>query len=281
MVTVVLLSKKLVTDQSFEEAREFALAAAAGTSSGGGAHAAVDTVEVREAEATPRRGFYVTRDELWSVLAIGGIAVCVLGGIYGGVFTETEAGAVGALFALVLLVLRARHFEAGVWATLGNALKETAANTAMLVALLIGGGVFTLFLVTTRVPQDLTLWITGLDVNRYVIVVIILLVMLVLGALLDGMSILLLTIPMTYPIVTGLGFDGLWYGILAVKMIEIGLLTPPFGLNAFMISSVVKEAKVESVFRGLVPFVLADIAVVAILVIFPDLVTWLPSLMRD
>ena len=219
--------------------------------------------------------------EVESLLYIAVIALTVLGGIYGGVFTETEAGAVGALLALVVLLLRGRRTEQGTWRALTSALQETAANTAMLVALLISGSVFTLFLVTTRIPQDLTTWITGLDVNRYVVVLVILLVMLVLGALLDGMSILLLTIPLSYPIIDSLGFDGLWYGILAVKMIEVGLLTPPFGLNVYMISGVVKEAKVESVFRGVVPFILAELGVVALLVAFPEIVTWLPELAKS
>src|SRR5690606_7960969 len=100
--------------------------------------------------------------------------------------------------------------------SLSSAMRETSANTSMLFALLIGGSIFTLFLVTARVPQELTDWIVGLDVNKYVVVAIILLVLLILGGLLDGMSILLLTMPLTYPLVTDLGFSGLWYGILAV-----------------------------------------------------------------
>lgn len=216
--------------------------------------------------------------ELESILYIGIIFVVVLGGIYGGVFTETEAGAVGALVAVFVLLLRSGRTELGLKKSLTSALRETSANTSMLFALLIGGSIFTLFLVTARVPQELTDWIVGLDVNKYVVIVIILLVLLVLGALLDGMSILLLTMPLTYPLVTDLGFSGLWYGILAVKMVEVGLLTPPFGLNVFLVSGVVKEAKVEQVFRGVVPFIVAELCVVLLIVLVPDLVTWLPDL---
>lgn len=216
--------------------------------------------------------------ELESVFYIGIIFVVVLGGIYGGVFTETEAGAVGALVAVFVLLLRSGRTELGLKRSLGSALRETSANTSMLFALLIGGSVFTLFLVTARVPQELTDWIIGLDVNRYVVIAIILLALLFLGALLDGMSILLLTMPLTYPLVTDLGFSGLWYGVLAVKMVEIGLLTPPFGLNVFMVSGVVKDAKVEDVFRGVIPFIVAELCVVLLIVLVPDLVTWLPEL---
>ncbi|MFA4926961.1 MAG: TRAP transporter large permease [Patulibacter sp.] len=216
--------------------------------------------------------------ELESIFYIGIIFIVVLGGIYGGVFTETEAGAVGALVAVFVLLLRSGRTELGLKKSLSSALRETSANTSMLFALLIGGSIFTLFLVTARVPQDLTDWIIGLDVNKYVVIAIILLVLLVLGALLDGMSILLLTMPLTYPLVTDLGFSGLWYGILAVKMVEIGLLTPPFGINVFLISGVVKEAKIEDVFRGVVPFIIAELCVVLLIILVPELVTWLPDL---
>jgi C4-dicarboxylate transporter DctM subunit len=216
--------------------------------------------------------------ELESVFYIGIIFVVVLGGIYGGVFTETEAGAVGALVAFIILLLRSGRTDLGLKNSVFSAMRETSSNTSMLFALLIGGSIFTLFLVTARVPQELTDWIIGLDVNRYVVVAIILVVLLILGGLLDGMSILLLTMPLTYPLVTDLGFSGLWYGILAVKMVEIGLLTPPFGMNVFLISGVVKEAKVEQVFRGVLPFIVAELCVVLLIVLVPDLVTWLPEL---
>lgn len=226
-----------------------------------------------------RRG--IAWAEFESILYIFLLGVIVLGGIYGGIMTETEAGAVGALVALVVLISRSRRTDRGLRRSLVEALRETATNTSMLMALLICGSIFTYFLVVTRVPQNLTTWIVELDSSKYVVLLIISLVYLLLGALLDGMSILLLTIPLTYPLMMGLGFDGLWYGIIAVKMIEIGLLTPPFGLNVYMVAGVVKTVKVEAVFRGVVPFIIADLVVVGILVLFPDLVTWLPSLMSD
>jgi TRAP-type C4-dicarboxylate transport system permease large subunit len=255
---------------------------AVGTSEVGQLPDPVSVAEVGQVspEPGPKPRFFISAREFEAVVYIGLIAVTVLGGIYGGIFTETEAGAIGALLALGVLLVRGRRTELGTWRALTSALQETAANTAMLVALLISGSIFTLFLVTTRVPQDLTSWIIGLEINRYFVIAIILVVLLMMGALLDGLSILLLTIPLTYPIVTTLGFDGLWYGILAVKMVEIGLLTPPFGLNVFMISGVVKEAQVESVFRGVVPFILAELTVVCLIVAFPELVTWLPSVAR-
>ena len=219
--------------------------------------------------------------EYEAVFYIAVVFVVVLGGIYSGVFTETEAGAVGALVALVILVVRSRRTERGLLRSFGSALRETSSVTSMIFALLIGGSIFTLFLVTARVPNTLTDWIVGLGLNGLLIVVLILLVLLVLGALLDGVSILLLTIPLAYPVITELGYSGLWFGILAVKMIEVGLLTPPFGLNVYLVAGVVKEVRVEDAFRGVAPFVLAELVVVALLVGFPGLVTWLPGLVAN
>lgn len=291
IATVMILSTREVRKAAAQEPELVAAGTAAGTS------AVVTTTDAYSApvdsangvgegvvggsrDGVSRRkakGPFISGREIEALAYIGLIAGVVLGGIYGGYFTETEAGAVGALLSLGVLVIRGRQTEAGVWGGLKSALQETAANTAMLISLIIAGSVFTLFLVTTRVPQDLTAWIVGLDINRYLILAIILVVLLILGALLDGMSILLLTMPLTYPIITDLGFDGLWYGIIAVKMIEVGLLTPPFGLNVFMISGVVKEAKVEAVFRGVVPFIVAELVVVLLIIVFPEIVTWLPS----
>jgi len=209
------------------------------------------------------------------------VFVVVLGGIYGGIFTETEAGAMGALCALVILFIRGSRTELGLWRSLAAALRESAAVTSMIFALLIGGSVFTLFLVSGRLPNDLTDWVIGLDVSSHVVLLIFLLVLLVLGALIDGVSILLLTVPLAYPVITELGFSGIWFGVIMVKMIEIGLLTPPFGINVYLVAGVVKGVRVEDAFRGAFPFVVAEICVVTILIAFPELVTWLPDLARD
>jgi len=219
--------------------------------------------------------------ELESVGYIAIVFVVVLGGIYTGTFTETEAGAVGALVALLILFARAGRTPIGLGRSLTSALKETSSVTSMIFALLIGGSIFTLFLVTTRVPITLTDWVGGLDVPGWVVILFFLVVLLILGALLDGVSILLLTMPLAYPVVTDLGYSGLWFGIIAVKMIEVGLLTPPFGLNVYLVSGVVDDLKVEQAFKGVVPFIVTELVVVAILCIFPDLVTWLPELMKD
>lgn len=248
---------------------------------GGSQEAAVETGPGSFVAPTPPPQRINRARELESIAYIAVVFVVVLGGIYSGVFTETEAGAVGALVALIILFARAGRTPIGLGKSLTSALKETSSVTSMIFALLIGGSIFTLFLVTTRVPITLTDWVGGLDVPGWTVILFFLIVLLILGALLDGVSILLLTMPLAYPIVTDLGYSGLWFGIIAVKMIEVGLLTPPFGLNVYLVSGVVPDLKVEEAFRGVVPFIITELVVVAILCIFPELVTWLPELMKE
>lgn len=237
-----------------------------------------DAAETDPVEAPADRRRSLTR-EYEAAFYILVVFLVVLGGIYSGVFTETEAGAMGALCALVVLLLRASRTELGLVRSFTAALRETASVTSMIFALLLGGTVLTLFLVTSRVPTELADWVAGLQVNGLIVVLVFLVILLILGGFLDGVSILLLTVPLAYPVVvTELGFSGIWFGILVVKMIEIGLLTPPFGINVYLVAGVVKGVRVEDAFRGAFPFVLAELAVVAILILFPGLVTWLPGL---
>lgn len=208
----------------------------------------------------------------------------VLGGIYTGVFTATEAGAVGAGASLVcatLYVLR-RQYEGTAKVTMGEvvrgALRETGGLTATVFALLVGGTIFTRFLILADVPQTVTDWILSLPVAPHVVVALFLLMLLPLGCLLDGLSLLLIVTPLAYPVVTSLGFDGIWLGILLVKLIEIGLITPPVGLNVFVVSGLFKDLPVERVFARVTPFVVSDLILVAILFSFPTITTWLPNL---
>jgi TRAP-type C4-dicarboxylate transport system permease large subunit len=130
------------------------------------------------------------------------------------------------------------------------------------------------------VPSRISASIVGLDVSPIVIVVLLLLVMLPLGMFLEPIAILLIVAPLAYPTVTALGFDGVWFGILMVKMVELAMITPPVGLNAFVVAGAADDMSVEQVFRGIVPFGLADVATLALLIAFPSLVLWLPGLIR-
>lgn len=207
--------------------------------------------------------------------------VVVIGGIYAGVFSATESAAVGALVAVMMLVLQHWRAPRLAWKKLTQSLTETASLSSAIFVLLIGGGIFTYFLVSARIPGRVTEWLVSAPIPPRLLVALLLLLMIPLGMFLDGISIMLITMPLAFPVIQELGFDGLWFGILVVKMIEIGLITPPIGINAYVVAGVVRDVKAEQVFRGLAPFMMLDLVVVAILFLIPDLVTFLPGLMRS
>jgi C4-dicarboxylate transporter DctM subunit len=202
----------------------------------------------------------------------------VVGGIYTGLLTATESAAIGALAGLLILIGTKAPNWKELRQSIFNAMKAAATITSVVFAIYIGASVFTYFFVTAQIPSGVAKTALGLSVESWVIVVVVLLCALVLGMFLDGLSILLIVVPLAYPLVTELGFDGIWFGILLVKCIEIGLITPPVGINAFMAASVSPGVKVESVFVSLIPFVLLDIALVAVLFAFPQITLWLPSI---
>lgn len=213
-------------------------------------------------------------------LQISFLFILVVGGVYFGFYTATEAGALGALGAVVL-VLYAK------WRGGGQALKalkdagiSTVEITSMVFALIIGAAVFTSLMTTARIPVRMTEGILGLPVSPYLIVILLLLALVPLGMFLDGISIMLLITPIAHPVVTALGFDGLWFGILMVKMIEVGMVTPPLGVNAFVVAGVSRDISVGDVFQGVSLFLIIDAIVIALIVAMPGLVTWLPQLMR-
>jgi tripartite ATP-independent transporter DctM subunit len=209
------------------------------------------------------------------------IVATIVGGIFFGVFTTTESAAVGALVAALMLTMRS--LRGGLRSGLrqfGSALRETASSTGMVFAILVGGSIFTYFLVSAGVPRVVSGAMAGLDVHPMLVVALVLLLMVPLGMVLDGLSLLVIVVPFAYPVVVGeLGFDGLWFGVMVIKMIEVGLVTPPVGLNAYVISGLVPDLTVADAFRGLMPFYVIDLAVIAVLFLFPWLTTVLPSVM--
>ncbi|MEQ8717997.1 MAG: TRAP transporter large permease subunit [Acidimicrobiales bacterium] len=202
----------------------------------------------------------------------------VVGGIYTGAFTATESGAVAAAVALLMLIWTGvRRGGLDVFRLLRQAFEETTEVTSMVFFLLIGGGIFSFFMVSGGYARDFSEWITELGVNRYMILILFLLALIPLGMLLDGLSILLITVPLIYPVVMDLGFNGLWLGILMVKMIELSLITPPVGINVYVVVGAAPGLKIEDAFRGIWPFGLMDLATIALLFSFPSLTTWLPQ----
>jgi len=270
---------KIVDPEMAKEA--MALAAASSRKFNGGAEGTgvgtklkrpskIDTTSALETRA---------RDLPWrGLLYIGIIFTIVLGGIYSGWFTATESGAIGALaaFAIMCIELRRTGWR-GIWEKFRSALLEAASTTGMVFAIVVGSSIFSAFLIQSGTPQALTKAVQELPIDSWAVVVLFLLILVPLGMGLESISILIIAMPLMYPVVTSMGYDGVWFGILAVKLIEIGLVTPPVGISTFVAAASAK-VPVEQVFKGIWPFLAVDLIVIAILFLFPELVLWLPNL---
>jgi tripartite ATP-independent transporter DctM subunit len=199
----------------------------------------------------------------------------VIGGLYGGVFTPTEAGGVGAGGAFLLGVLRRKLDRAGI----RTALLQATRTAAAVFTVLIGALLFGYFLTITQTPQKLTEFLTGLGIGRYGVLALIMVMYLVLGCLMDAMAMIILTVPIIFPVIMQLGFDPIWFGVIIVMTVELGLIHPPVGMNVFVIKSVVQEVSFTTIFKGVIPFVVTDIVRLIILIAFPVIALWLPSRM--
>jgi tripartite ATP-independent transporter DctM subunit len=203
------------------------------------------------------------------------IFIIILGGIYGGIFTPTEASAIGAIGVLVVSLAMKRLS----WQRLKDSLLQTCEVSAMLFAIMFGGVMFSRLLVMTDVTPDLVNAIADLEVHRYVIILLFSVMFLLLGAVLDTFGMLILTLPLVFPVCRSLGFDPVWFGIYMTVMMEIAMLTPPIGLNVFVMQKVTPEVALLEIFMGVTPFVLICLLMVVLLVAFPQIVTWLPATM--
>lgn len=202
----------------------------------------------------------------------------VLGGMYSGIVTATESAALGAFAALLMLVIETvRKGPRELLSAIVNALKETAGTTSMVFSLIVGSAILSVFFVAAKVPQMLTSAVLDAGLNPHVTMIILLAALLPLGMALESLSILVITVPLIAPVAADLGFNNIWLGILIVKLIEIGMVTPPVGISCFVVSGT-SGVKVADVFRGVLPFVLIDLALVAVLFAFPKIILWLPSL---
>ena len=207
--------------------------------------------------------------DVWSPLLL---FLFVIGGLYGGLFIPTEAGAVGAVGAFAIGVLRGKLPGASIL----QALLQATRTAAAVFTVLIGALLFGYFLTITQTPQHVTGFLTGLGVGPYGVLALILLMYLALGCLMDAMAMIILTVPIVFPVVTALGFDPIWFGVVIVMTVELGLIHPPVGMNVFVIKSVIKDVNMSTIFVGVLPFVLTDIIRLVILVAFPAIATWLP-----
>ena len=215
---------------------------------------------------------FVSLRRTWGVLLL---IFLIIGGIYSGVFTPTEAGGAAAFSAfLMALFMRRLTIE-----RLKESLLETGRTTIMIFSIIVGVLIFVRFLALTGLPSSFAEFILGLQIPRLLILLMILSVYVFLGMFLDAIGMLMLTLPIIFPAVVSLGYDPIWFGIIAVKMCEICLITPPVGLNCYIVRSVAPDIPLEEIFRGIIPFVAMDILTVALFIAFPQIITFLPSQM--
>lgn len=198
-----------------------------------------------------------------------------IGGIYTGIFTPTEASGVGAIGSLLIGVVTKRIDLP----KLKTSFDETVRITVNIFLIVIGATLFGQFLTISGIPVQLTSYIGGLDLNPYIIFTFILLALIILGCFIDGLSIIVLTLPILYPIIKTLGFDGLWFGAIMVIATNIGALTPPLGISVYVIKGVAKDIPLQTIFKGVMPMIYTMIVCIIILLIFPQIVTFLPSFM--
>jgi len=210
--------------------------------------------------------------DVWAPLAL---FVFVIGGLYGGLFTPSEAGGMGAAGAFILGVVRRRLNVAQI----REALLEATRTSAAVFTVLIGALLFGYFLTITQTPQKVTEFLTDLGLSRYALLAIIMGMYLVLGCLMDAMAMIILTVPIIYPLIVQLGFDPIWFGVIIVMTVELGLIHPPVGMNVFVIKSVVQDVTFTQIFRGVLPFIGTDLIRLVILIAFPAIALWLPGRM--
>ncbi|MFN4311032.1 MAG: TRAP transporter large permease [Ferrovibrio sp.] len=211
--------------------------------------------------------------DIWAtVLLFGGI----VGGLYGGVFTATEAAGCGAVGALLIGILRGRLG----WTEIKSSLVEAVRTSAAIITIVIGAFLFGYFLVITQTPQKVSDFLTGLPIGPYGILVLILAMYLILGALMDELAIILVTVPIIYPVMLQLGFDPIWFGVIIVMVTTLGMVMPPVGINVFVINSIARDVSLWQIYKGVMPFILIDLVRLALLVLFPAIALYLPSHMN-
>jgi tripartite ATP-independent transporter DctM subunit len=228
--------------------------------------------------SAPKSESCTWRERLISVKGIGPVVVlfaAVIGGMFAGVFTANEAAAIGAVIGLAFMVLSRKLSPL----SFKQSLTDSASTTAMIFQVLLGAYMFNYFLSVTRLPTMLAEFVGGLPINRYFIVLFIMFIFLMLGCIMDSLPIVLLTVPIFLPIIKALGFDPIWYGVLMVLASDQGLMTPPVGMNVYIVAGMAKDIPMQKVFSGTLPFVGAIFACIVLVVFFPQLALWLPDML--
>lgn len=203
------------------------------------------------------------------------LVVGVFGGLYSGIFTVNEAASVAAVLSFLFALMRGRL----TWRRLVEGLRESASATAMLYVILIGAFVFTYFITLARIPEALVQSIEGLPLAPVAIVFLLLAGYLVLGAVFDEISAMLITLPFVLPVIVKLGYDAVWWGIINVVVIELGMIIPPIGVIVFLLHGLARDIPIRTIYRGVAPFIVADLVLLALLTVFPTIALWLPKVL--
>lgn len=223
--------------------------------------------------------YYSTWSERWkSVVACWPAAILIilmLGMLYSGVVTASEVAAIGAFAALIVAVLMRRL----TWKTATGALRSTVRTTSMIFAILMGATIFSYYITLTQVPQMLVASIQDMNLNRYIVIVLIIVGYFIMSMCMDELPLLILTLPFTFPLIVSLGFDPIWFGTLSVMMVIMGLIFPPVGMVAFVVSAMAR-VELATVFRGNAVLLIGVLVVTALLIVCPELALWLPSQVR-
>jgi C4-dicarboxylate transporter DctM subunit len=225
------------------------------------------------APATGRATWTERRRALLRIVDIGLLVLVVIGGIALGWFTPPEAGSVGALGALVLCAWRRRLN----WSSLGHAIRQTLRTSGMIYVVIIGALIFSVFISLTGIAEQVSVLLASVSGNRIVSLLVMAVLLLLLGSVLDGLALMLLTTPILLPIIQQMGLSPIWFGIFLVRAMEIGFVHPPIGMNLFVIHGIAKDVSIGRIFRGVVPFLIADFVHLLLLIFVPALVLALPK----
>lgn len=202
--------------------------------------------------------------------------IFIIGGIYLGMFTATEAGGIGATVSFLICLWRRKL----TFSILKEIVADTTQTTAMIFMVLIGALIFSSFVNLSGVPKELTAWMLDLGLGSHGVLILILAIYLLLGCVFDSMATILLTVPIFFPIITSLGFHPIWFGVIVVVVTEIAMITPPIGMNVFVLRATLKDVPTRTIFKGVLPFVAVDIVRLALLVAFPTIILLLPNMMN-
>ncbi|MBQ3112761.1 MAG: TRAP transporter large permease [Phascolarctobacterium sp.] len=227
----------------------------------------------REAAATWEERISALKKSIWGLF----LPIIVVGGIYTGIFTPTEAAGIGTVYSLFITfcVYRTLSFK-----DMPGILNDTIKTTCMIFAIMIGASLFGFVLTILDAPQALTNYVAGLETSRWVVFIAINCLLLFLGCILESVSIIFITLPILFPLILSLGFDPIWFNVVMLLNLELALITPPVGMNLFVLQGISPDSKMTDIVKGVIPFGLAMFVLIFILCLFPELATWLPTVVK-